>query len=349
MQKVRIVYYLNQFFGQEGGEEAASMGISIHDGAYGIAKSFQAAYGEEVESIATIVCGDNYIAERLEEVTTEIVALVKDFHPDAFVTGPAFAAGRYGVGCGALCTKIQKELKIPVITAMHEDNPGVALYHKGIYIVKAGNNARTAKKTVNSMASLLRKLIEKQPLGSPEEENYFARGYKRNVKAEKAPAKRTVDMLLDKYYGREFDTEVPLPVKEDVVRPAAIKDLSKATIAIATDGGLYPAGNPDRMPPINVGLHHIYEISNQDSLKKGEWVICHNGYDNTFANEDPNRMVPVDAMRHLEQTGHIGKLYDYYLATTGLVASVANATKIGKEMAQYVKKHDIDAVILTST
>lgn len=50
-----------------------------------------------VDSKWSIVCGDNYIAERLEKVTAEIVDIVEKHKPDLFVAGPAYAAGRYGV------------------------------------------------------------------------------------------------------------------------------------------------------------------------------------------------------------------------------------------------------------
>ena len=46
-------------------------------------------------------------------------------------------------------------------------------------------------------------------------------------------------------------------------------------------------------------------------------VTAHGGYDQTYANEDPDRVLPVDVMRNLEKEGKIGKLYDYYYATVG--------------------------------
>ena len=145
MDKIRIVYYINQFFGQEGGEEAASTGIKIHNEAFGLTKNFEETYGEECEVVATIVCGDNYIAERLEDVTEEIVNIIEKYHPDAFVAGPAYGAGRYGVACGSLCTEVQEKLNIPVITAMNEINPGVQIYRKFIYILETGTKASTMK------------------------------------------------------------------------------------------------------------------------------------------------------------------------------------------------------------
>ena len=349
MEKTKIVYYINQFFGQEGGEEAASTGIKVHEGAFGVAQSFAAAFGEGCEVLATIVCGDNFIAERLQEVTAEIVDIVAGYKPDLFVAGPAFGAGRYGVACGSLCSAVAKKMDIPAVTAMNEVNPGVELFRKDIYILKTGTNARTMRNDTANMAQFAKKLLNKAELASPEEEGYFMRGFKKNIRVEKRPPQRAVDMLLDKLYGREFKSEISLPAAENIKKPEPIKDLSRATIALATDGGLYPADNPDNMPSASADRFCAYNISGIDTLKEGDYIIRHGGFDNTYSNADPNRLVPVDSMRVLEKEGFIGKLHDKFLATTGLVAPVEFAVKTGKQMVQYVKDHNIDAVILTST
>lgn len=348
MSKIKLVYYINQFFGQEGGEEAASEGITVKEGAFGVSQIFQDAYGD-CEVAATIICGDNYIAERLEEVTAEILGIVEGYKPDAFVAGPAYGAGRYGVACGALCTAVSKKLGIPVVTAMNEVNPGVEIYKKFLYILQTGTNAKTMKQDVAKMADFLKKEVAKEHIGLPAEEGYFTRGFKRNVRVDRRPAERAVDMLLKKLAGDEYVSEIPLPKKEDFKRPEPVMDLSKAEVLLATDGGLYPAGNPDGMPSANADRCCAYDISALDTLKQGEWIIRHNGFDNTFSNADPNRLVPVDSMRALEKEGVIGKLHDKFLATTGLIATVENSTKTGKQMVEYVKNHNLDAVILTST
>ena len=75
------------------------------------------------------------------------------------MAGPCFDAGRYGMAAGALCSAVQKEIGIPVLTAMHEENPGVDLYREGLYIVDSGRNATTMKQVVQRMAGLARKLV----------------------------------------------------------------------------------------------------------------------------------------------------------------------------------------------
>src|SRR5437899_4578622 len=121
---LRVVCYLNQFFGQLGGEDKAGVGPHVVDGAVGAARAVQQALGDAGTVVATVICGDNYAAEQTERAIAELVHLVAAIRPDLLVAGPAFLAGRYGVACGALCAAVQAELKIPTVTGMHGENPG---------------------------------------------------------------------------------------------------------------------------------------------------------------------------------------------------------------------------------
>jgi glycine/betaine/sarcosine/D-proline reductase family selenoprotein B len=346
---LKIVHYLNQFFGQYGGETAASMAVVIREEPVGPGLNLQKCFGEKAEVVATVICGDNHIAENLDAVTAEIVAQVEKYRPDVFIAGPAYEAGRYGVACGSLCRAVQKQLGIPAVTAMHGENPGVAIYKRDLFILKTGNNARSMSRDMANIAAFARKLLSDVEIGAPDAEGYFERGLIRNVPSPRRSTERLVDMLLDKFHGRPFQTEVMLPAHDDVPRAPLAKDLTAATVVLVTDGGLYPAGNPDQMPSSNPDRFHAYSIEGRDDLHEGDWTICHNGYDSTFVLADPDRLVPVDAMRELEKEGVIGKLHDHYLGTTGLITTVENSRKIGRAMATYIKEHNIDAAVLTST
>jgi len=348
-KKIKVVHYINQFFGLIGGEEAASVGLEVREGMVGPGAALSAALGSEAEIVATIICGDNHIAENLESVTAEVVQILKKYSPDMFFAGPAYAAGRYGVGCGALCAAVKKELGIPAVTAMNEENPGVGIYRKDLYILSTGNNARTMKEDTQKMAALARKLLAGEAIGSPEDGGYFARGWAITKKSPKRSSDRAIDMLLKKIKGEPFKTEITMPKLDAVPLAPAIPDLSKATVVLVTDGGLFPAGNPDKMPPMNPTVYKAYSVDGLDTLKQGDYMVSHNGYDNTFAVADPNRLIPLDAMRILERKGEIGKLHENFLTTTGLLTTIANSTKIGKDMAAYIRDHQIDAAILTST
>ena len=47
--------------------------------------------------------------------------------------------------------------------------------------------------------------------------------------------------------GEEFETEFPMPDFDRVPPNPAVKDITKATIAIVTSGGAVPKGNPDHI------------------------------------------------------------------------------------------------------
>ncbi len=66
-------------------------------------------------------------------------------------------------------------------------------------------------------------------------------------------------------------------------------------------------------------------------------------------NEDPNRLVPLDAARALEREGRIGRLYEHFVSTTGVGNPLDNSRRLGREIAEHLKDAGVDAVILTST
>ncbi len=347
-KKLRVVHYINQFFAQLGGEDTASIGIQVFEKPMGPGIGIGQELGERGEIVATIVCGDNHIAEHLEAVTAEILEIIKTYKPDLFFAGPAFNAGRYGVACGSLCAAVKKELGIPAVTGMYQENPGVEIFKSDLFILKTGDNARKMKLDTRRMVDFALKLYENRVEGNPEEEEFYERGWMKAVKLEKMASQRAADMLLDKYYGRPYFSEIYLPEKDEVEKPAPIKDLSTAEIVFITDGGLYPADNPDKMAPASSKTFHAYSVEGKDFLKKEDYTIIHNGYDTSFLLEDPNRIVPVDAMRVLEKEG-VARMHNAFLSTTGLTTNVTNSTAIGRGMAAYIKSHAIDAAILTST
>ena len=117
--------------------------------------------------MATVRCGDNYVAERPEAAVAELLALVAAQRPDLLVAGPAFQAGRYGVACGALCAAVQSRLEVPAVTGMHEENPGVELYRRPVHIVRTGGDAARMLDEVRRIVALGLKLARREPIGSP--------------------------------------------------------------------------------------------------------------------------------------------------------------------------------------
>jgi glycine reductase complex component B subunit gamma len=345
----RVVHYINQFFGGIGGEDKAHLPPRVVQGVVGPGKAFQIFLGKDAEIVATVICGDNHYAENIETVSREIVGMIAPFKPDVLIAGPSFNAGRYGMACGALCKAAQDQLGIPAVTGMYPDNPGVELYRSDVYIVPTADSARGMGEAVGRMAPLARKLAAKERIGKPSEEGYLPRGILVNEAAEKTGAERVVDMLLAKLRGEPFESEVPRPMYDRVEPAPAIADLSSATIALVTDGGLVPRGNPDRIEIRTATRFGRYDIRNVDSLDGAEYEVSHEGYDSIFVRQDPNRLVPLDVLRDLEREGRIGRLHDKFYSTTGVANIVEVMKGLGRQIAGELKEAGVAGVILTST
>lgn len=349
MNRTKVVHYINQFFGQIGGEDKAGIPPQIKEGPVGVGQLIQEESGGQFEIVRTILCGDNYAAEHLEEVEKIVLKWAEELKPDLFLAGPAFAAGRYGMACAVLCKGVQKNLSIPVLTAMHATNPGVDAARKEIYIIETGDSARKMKKIIPKMVGLAKKMLDHIPIGTPQEEGYFPRGIRINVRAEKRGSRRAVEMLLKKLKGEPFETELPLPQFDRVAPASPVADLSKAVIALVTEGGIVPKGNPDRIEAHNASKYCKYFIGNVSDLTGEAYQTAHGGYDPVYANDDPDRVLPLDAARLLEKEGAFKKLFDYYYVTVGNVTAVASAARYGREIGELLLQDGVHGVILTST
>jgi glycine reductase complex component B subunit gamma len=346
---MRVVHYLNQFFGGIGAEEQAGAPLEVRDGAVGLGKLLEQLLGEGAEVVMTLVCGDNYAVEHEEELLTSVLEKVREKGADLFVAGPCFEAGRYGMAAGCLCAAVQSQLGIPVITGMSEENPGVDLYRDALYIVDSGTNAAKMRDVLAKMANLGRKLVNKSAIGLPAEEGYRRRGLLRDQVVEQTAAKRLIEMLVAKLKGESFESEMLPTSFESVPMPSGVKDLSKAKVMLITDGGLVPKGNPDKIHGTAATRWGAYNIEGREDLHGEDYEISHGGYDARFVQEDPDRLVPLDALREMEKSGVIGKLHDEFISTSGRANPLSNTRRLGREMAEKAKQEGVDAVILTST
>lgn len=346
---MRVVHYLNQFFGGQGGEEAADMPPRLQDGAVGPGRLLEQVLGNDARVVRTIIVGDNYAAEHLERLTELVVAQVKAADAELFVAGPCFEAGRYGMAAGALCQAVQAELTIPVVTGMAVENPGVDLSRQDLYIVDSGASVGAMREVLSKMARLATKLARRQDVGRPADEGYIPRGLLRDEPVPHTAAERLVQMLVAKTTGQPFESEFTPPAFTPVPAPAPVADLSKARVAIVTDGGLVPRGNPDNIAPYAATNWGAYDISALDDLQGVDYEVSHRGYDTRYVEQDPDRLVPVDVLREMEKTGVVGKLHGQFISTSGLANPLANSRRLGQEIAAKLKQEGVDAVILTST
>lgn len=347
-REIRIVHYINQFFAGIGGEDHAHVGVEVREGAIGPGKLIEQKF-EQGRIVGTVICGDNYATENSLVAVEEILERIQGLKPDIVIAGPAFNAGRYGMACGMVCEAVNDRLSVPAVTAMYPENPGVELYGQKIYIVPTGGSAAAMSAVIEPLIKLASKLATGVALGPAETEGYIPQGYRKNVVVEKNAAERAVDMLLLKIKGEKFKSELPLPKLDRVAPPQPIADLTKATVALVTEGGIVPEGNPDHLEVGRAVRWIKYSLAGVQDLSGDSYDAIHGGYDGYYANEDPDRVLPVDVMRELESEGYIGKLHEYYYVTAGMASYVENCKRFGQEIGKELKEAGIDAVIATGT
>lgn len=346
---IKVVHYINQFYGGIGGEEKADVKPEVREGIVGPGMALNSALGAEAQIVATIICGDSYFNENIDEATAEILEMIKKYEPDLFIAGPAFNAGRYGVACGSICKAVKENLNIPVVSGMYIENPGADMFKKDIYIVETANAATGMRQAIPTMTKLALKLGKGEEVGSPVEEGYIPRGVRKNIFREERGSKRAVNMLVAKLNGEEFETEYAMPDFDRVAPNPAVLDIKNAKVALVTSGGIVPKGNPDRIEASSASKYGKYDIDGVADLTAETYETAHGGYDPVYANQDADRVLPVDVLRELEKEGEIGELHRYFYTTVGNGTSVANAKKFASTFAQELVKDGVQAVILTST
>ena len=349
MAATTVIHYLNQYFGQIGGEEAADTPPEFRSEPVGPAGAINNQLPDDIEVVGTIICGDGYFNENKEEALEEIRTIFEENDPDIVTAGPAFNAGRYGMACGAVA-ELASEMDIPVISGLHRENPGYDLYSQYAYFVETSKNAAGMREALPEMAGLVMRFVKNdgEP-GSPEEAGYMPRGVRKNVFVEKRGARRAVEMLLKKTEGEDYESEYPMPSFDRAEPAPALQDLSSARIALVTSGGIVPNGNPDNIESSSASKYGKYKLSTYDDLTSDSHETAHGGYDPVFANEDADCVLPVDVMRDLEEEGVIGKLHEYFYTTVGNGTAVASAKAFAREIASDLEEADVEGVVLTST
>ncbi len=350
MAKLKVVHYINQFFAQIGGEEKADYPAELRVGeVVGPGMALTQQFGDDAEIIATIICGDSYFNENLEKAKADILAWVKEQAPDVFVAGPAFNAGRYGVACGTIADAVQEELGIPAVTGMYVENPGADMFKTKVYIVSTKNSAAGMRDAVKKLAPLAVKVGRGEKIGASSEEGYMPNGVRVNFFEKERGSLRAVKMLIKKLNDKPFETEFPMPDFDRVDPNPAVKDLAHAKIALVTSGGIVPKGNPDHIESSSASHYGEYDIAGVMDLTEETYETAHGGYDPVYANEDSDRVLPVDVLRDLEKEGKIGELHHLFYTTTGNGTAVASSKAFAEEFSKKLKDDGVDAVILTST
>jgi len=346
------ILYLNQFFGQIGGEDKADYAPAIQEGQVGAGMLLNNLL-EDAEITHTLICGDNFMGSNEEEAVEKLLGFLEDKEFDIFFAGPAFQAGRYGNACGVICKAVKEKFGVPVISSMHKENPGVDMFKKDVFIFRGGDSAAKMKDDMTVMAEFGNKLLKGEASEGAEAEGYYPRGIRHQVWLEdETPAsERAIAMLLKKINNEPFVSELPIPDLETVPVAPAI-ELKNAKIALVTSGGIVPVDNPDHIQSASATRWGRYSIANMDKLDNranGAFKTIHAGYDPAAADADPNVCVPLDALRAYEKEGKIGSIHDYFYTTVGTGTTEAEAARMALEMIEHLKADEVDAVILTST
>jgi D-proline reductase (dithiol) PrdB len=125
------------------------------------------------------------------------------------------------------------------------------------------------------------------------------------------------------------------------------RELSKATIALVTAGGVHKKDQS----PFNIAdeLGDLtFRILEQD-VAVSDLMVTHHHYDHTDADKDINVVFPIDALRELHTEGFIGGIAREHIGYMGYTMQLKQmyeetAPAIAAEID---KKSRADAVILT--
>jgi glycine reductase len=279
---------------------------------------------------------------------TAISAILQDLKPDLVIAGPAFESGRYGLACAEVC-KAAQSIGLTALTGMHPDNPGVESGRPDILIVPTGASPAEMQTALTAMARLAIKLGRKEALGPAEVEGFLPRGIRQVFTRETPGYRRALEMLKAKLHDQPFSTEVPILIPERVAPAHPIADLSAATIALVTTGGLVRKGNPDKQVSANATRYFRHDVSELESLSGKDWEAYHAGYFNHIVNRNPNYILPLSFMRDLEHKGEIGGIYPYLYALPGVSTPVAQARRMGAEIAHELAEARVTGCLLVAT
>jgi glycine reductase len=156
-------------------------------------------------------------------------------------------------------------------------------------------------------------------------------------------------MLLSKLRGEPFETELVMPQFDKVPPAPPVRDLTSATVALVTTGGLVPKGNPDRLESTMATRFGRYPIAGINDLTSEGYEGNHGGYSTAYVNEDPDRLVPLDVLRDVEREGQVGKIHDHFYALAGCSTYYEAGARMGSEIARELKASGVHAALITAT
>ena len=347
-QPARIVHYVNQFFGGIGGEDKADTPLQVREGPVGPGRAIQQIVGAQGTVVATLIGGDDYVAEREDEAGAAIREALERHRPDLVLAGPAFDSGRYGLGCALTC-RVAQSLGIAAVTGMYPDNAAIITHRRELLAVPTGLDPTEMKAILTRMVGLGLRRVHGEPLGSAAEEGYIPRGIRRLVLKDKVGYERAVDMLLAQVAGRPVASEIQVQQYDRVPPAPPVGDLSRSIIGIVVSTGIVPRGNPDHLPGARALAAGRYSIDGLGSLDVARWESAHGGFNTKILNtQSPDYALPLGTLRALEAEGAIGGIHPWFYSTVGNQTAVGPARAIGRRVAEEFRDAGVAAALQVS-
>jgi glycine reductase complex component B subunit gamma len=347
-QPARIVHYVNQFFGGIGGEDKADTPLQVREGPVGPGRAIQQIVGAQGTVVATLIGGDDYVAEREDEAGAAIREALERHRPDLVLAGPAFDSGRYGLGCALTC-RVAQSLGIAAVTGMYPDNAAIITHRRELLAVPTGLDPTEMKAILTRMVGLGLRRVHGEPVGSAAEEGYIPRGIRRLVLKDKVGYERAVDMLLAQVAGRPVASEIQVQQYDRVPPAPPVGDLSRSIIGIVVSTGIVPRGNPDHLPGARALAAGRYSIDGLGSLDVARWESAHGGFNTKILNtRSPDYALPLGTLRALEAEGAIGGIHPWFYSTVGNQTAVGPARAIGRRVAEEFRDAGVAAALQVS-
>jgi glycine reductase len=156
-------------------------------------------------------------------------------------------------------------------------------------------------------------------------------------------------MLLNQHYGRPFITEVPVESLEEIPILPPVTNLAEACVALVSETGLVPLGNPDGFKSHRNTVWKKYSIASLNSMQDDKWELRHAGWDVSFNTKNPNYAAPLDVCREMEREGVFARLYPALYSVCGNNGQISVMQRIGREMAADMKADGVDVALLVAT
>ena len=209
---IKVLHYLNQFFAGIGGEEKAGQEVLFlsQRGRHRqrARKRFQRLTASNTRRLPAAI---TIFMKTKKKRCERFGAAIDQFHPDIFLAGPAFNAGRYGIACAKVCSWVRDNWRIPAITGMHEDNPGTREIGRHVFVLQTGASAASMQDDLETLFAAGRKANSARPKGHRRLSRGILLGDSAPfyVRTDKPDYVRAADLLLAKLSGQSYESEIP--------------------------------------------------------------------------------------------------------------------------------------------